>query len=72
MAPKGNTDFTEEAYEACAKEAKKAGLGAAVPRLRAPLPLPDQNVVFYQIPDRILIDFGLDLRGEPYHDDDDP
>jgi len=26
-------------------------------------------VVFYQIPDRILRDFGLDLRGEPFSEE---
>ena len=30
-----------------------------------------QNVVFYQIPDRILSDFGLDLKNEPFADSDD-
>jgi adenine-specific DNA-methyltransferase len=30
-----------------------------------------ENVRFYQIPDRILIDFGLDLRNDPYSEDDD-
>lgn len=62
--------FTEDAYAACAAEAKKAGLA---PRYHVYARLnrfQTGNVSFYQIPDRILMDFGLDLRGEPYHDDD--
>jgi adenine-specific DNA-methyltransferase len=67
----GNTDFTEEAYEACAKEAKKAGLAPRYHVYARLYRFQTTNVVFYQIPDRILMDFGLDLRGEPYHDVDD-
>jgi adenine-specific DNA-methyltransferase len=67
---KGNTDFTEEIYEACAKEAKKAGLAARYHVYARLYRFQTSNVVFYQIPDRILMDFGLDLRGEPYHDDE--
>jgi adenine-specific DNA-methyltransferase len=67
---KGNTDFTEETYEACAKEAKKAGLGQRYHVYGRLYRFQTSNVVFYQIPDRILMDFGLDLRGEPYHDND--
>jgi adenine-specific DNA-methyltransferase len=66
---KGNTDFTEETYEACAKEAKKAGLAQRYHVYGRLYRFQTSNVVFYQIPDRILMDFGLDLRGEPYHDD---
>jgi adenine-specific DNA-methyltransferase len=67
--PKGKTDFDEAVYEACAREAKKAGLA---PRYHVYARLyiyQTTNVVFYQIPDRILTDFGLDLKGEPYHED---
>jgi adenine-specific DNA-methyltransferase len=67
---KGNTDFTEETYEACAKEAKKAGLEARYHVYARLYRFQTSNVIFYQIPDSILLDFGLDLRGEPYHDDD--
>lgn len=67
---KGNTDFTEATYEACAKEAKKAGLGSRYHVYARLYRYQTDNVVFYQIPDRILMDFGLDLRGEPYHDDE--
>ena len=65
---KGNTDFTEEAYEACAKEAKQAGLAPRYHVYARLYRFQTTNVVFYQIPDRILTDFGLDLRGEPYHE----
>ena len=29
-----------------------------------------ENVRFFQIPDRILIDFGLDLRSDSFSDDE--
>jgi adenine-specific DNA-methyltransferase len=67
---RGNIDFTEETYEACAKEARQAGLGQRYHVYARLYRFQTGNVVFYQIPDRILMDFGLDLRGEPYHVDD--
>ena len=66
---KGNTDFTEETYAACAKEAKKAKLAKRYHVYARLYRFQTSNVVFYQIPDRILMDFGVDLRGEPYHGD---
>ncbi len=66
---KGNTDFTEATYEACAKEARAARLGQRYHVYARLYRFQTSNVVFYQIPDRILMDFGLDLRGEPYHDE---
>jgi adenine-specific DNA-methyltransferase len=66
----GNTDLTEDAYEACALEAKQAGLVSRYHVYARLYRYQTNNVVFYQIPDRILMDFGLDLRGEPYHADD--
>jgi adenine-specific DNA-methyltransferase len=64
--PDGNTNFTEDAYIECAKEAKKAGL-KPVYHVYARLNLyQTDNVLFYQIPDRILNDFGLDMRSEPF------
>lgn len=66
----GNTDFTEATYEACAKEAKKAGLAPRYHVYARLYRFQTSNVVFYPIPDRILMDLGLDLRGEPYHDDE--
>jgi adenine-specific DNA-methyltransferase len=63
-----NTDFTEDVYGACAEEAKSAGL-RPVYHVYARLYLyQTDNVRFYQIPDRILADFGLDLRSEPFED----
>lgn len=68
--PNKNTDFTEDVYERCAKEAKKAGL-RAIYHVYARLNLYQTgNVRFYQIPDRILADFGLDLRSEPFTEAD--
>ncbi len=64
--PEGNTDFNEDVYEACAAEARRAGLGARYHVYARLYLFQTANVVFYQIPDRILMDFGLDLRGEPY------
>ncbi len=68
--PNKNTDFTEVVYERCAQEAKKAGL-CAIYHVYARLNLYQTgNVRFYQIPDRILADFGLDLRSEPFTEAD--
>jgi adenine-specific DNA-methyltransferase len=64
---KGNADFTEETYAACAKEAKKAKLAKRYHIYARLYRFQTNNVVFYQIPDRILMDFGVDLSGEPYH-----
>ena len=65
----GSTDFTEETYSACAEEARRAGLGKRYHVYARLYRFQTRSVVFYQIPDRILMDFGLDLRGEPYHDE---
>jgi adenine-specific DNA-methyltransferase len=65
-----NTDFTEEVYVTCAEEAKRAGLAPRYHVYARLYRFQTSNVFFYQIPDRILTDFGLDLRGEPFHDDD--
>ena len=68
--PKKNTDFTDDVYEAVAAEAKKYGL-KSVYHVYARFNLyQTENVRFYQIPDRILADFGLDIRSEPFHDPD--
>ncbi|MGH3780604.1 MAG: site-specific DNA-methyltransferase [Pseudonocardiaceae bacterium] len=64
-----NTDFTEDVYEAIAEEAERARL-KPIYHVYARLYLfQSTSVIFYQIPDRILRDFGLDLRGEPFSDD---
>ncbi len=62
----GNTDFDEEIYEGCAAEGTKAGLKPRYHVYARLYLFQTSNVVFYQIPDRILRDFGLDLRGEPF------
>jgi adenine-specific DNA-methyltransferase len=67
---KGNIDFTEQTYEACAREAKAAGLAPRYHVYARLYRFQTSNVVFYPIPDRILMDFGLDLRGEPYYAED--
>lgn len=62
-----NADFTESAYEVCAQEAAKAGLKNGTYHVYARLyRYQTDGVRFYQIPDRILADFGLDLRSEPF------
>lgn len=67
--PNCNTDLTEEVYEACVIEGTKANL-KAVYHIYARLNLfSTDGVRFYQIPDRILADFGLDVRAEPYEDE---
>lgn len=68
--PDQNTDLTEDAYELCAKEAKKAGLKPRYHVYARLYVFQTTNVVFYPIPDRILMDFGVDLRGEPYNEED--
>lgn len=64
--PNGNIDLTEEIYEECVAEGERAGL-KPVYHVYARLNLfSTEGVQFYQIPDRILADFGLDVRTEPY------
>jgi adenine-specific DNA-methyltransferase len=66
--PLKNTDFTVAVYEDVAREAKRAGLKPAY-HIYARFNLyQTENVRFYQIPDRILADFGLDVRSEPFHE----
>ncbi|GER88932.1 hypothetical protein KDW_30940 [Dictyobacter vulcani] len=65
--PDSNTDFTELVYEACAEEAELAGLKSAPYHVYARLyRYQTDGIRFYQIPDRILADFGLDMRSEPF------
>ena len=66
--PAKNTDFNDSVYEAVAKEAKKAGLKPSYHVYARFNLYQTENVRFYQIPDRILADFGLDIRSEPFHD----
>jgi adenine-specific DNA-methyltransferase len=66
--PDENTNLTEEVYEACVAEGGKAKLKSTY-HIYARLSLfSTDGVRFYQIPDRILADFGLDVRDEPYEE----
>lgn len=67
--PDKNTDFTEDVYEAVADEAKTAGLTRAYHVYARLYVFQTENVRFYQIPDQILADFGLNLNSEPFHED---
>lgn len=66
--PDRNTDFTAAVYEACADEAEAAGLKPYYHVYARLYLYQTDNVRFYQIPDRILADFGLDLSSEPFSD----
>ncbi|BCW86475.1 hypothetical protein NicSoilE8_41480 (plasmid) [Arthrobacter sp. NicSoilE8] len=66
--PGENTDLTEEVYEACVEEGLKAGLRAKYHVYGRFNLFSTEGVHFYQIPDRILADFGLDVRTESYED----
>ena len=67
--PKKNTDITEEVYEQIVAEAAESGLGSATYHVYARLWIyQTDDVRFLQIPDRILADFGLDARNEPFAD----
>lgn len=65
----GNTDFDENVYEECAAEAAAVGLKPKYHVYARLYLFQTSNVTFYQIPDRILRDFGLDLRGEPFSEE---
>ncbi len=67
---KNEGDFDEDAYERCVVEAAEAGLQPRYHVYAQLYRFQTSNVVFYPIPDRILMDLGLDLRGEPYNADD--
>ena len=68
--PDANTDFDEDVYEACVKEGATAGLSPKYHVYARFNLFPTEGVHFYQIPDRILADFGLDVRSEPYSEED--
>jgi adenine-specific DNA-methyltransferase len=67
---KGNTDLTEDVYEACVAEGALAGLKPTYHVYARYNLFSTEGVQFYQIPDRILADFGLDVRTESYDDED--
>lgn len=66
--PDGNTDLTEEVYEACVAEGKRAKLEPVYHVYARYNLFGTEDVRFYRIPDQILIDFGLDMRTEAYMD----
>lgn len=67
--PNKNTDFNEDVYVICCEEAVKAGLATTIYHVYARLyRYQTEGVQFYQIPDRILADFGLDLKSEPLNE----
>ncbi|GAC80828.1 adenine-specific DNA-methyltransferase [Gordonia malaquae] len=61
-----NTDLTEEVYEEIAEEAEAAKLSDVYHVYSRRNLIVTDDVVWYQIPDRILSDFGLDVRSEPF------
>ncbi len=67
--PDQNTNFTEEVYDAIANEAKKVGLASVYHVYARLYVFQTENVRFYQIPERILADFGLNLSSEPLNED---
>lgn len=70
QGPDQSTDITMDVYEEIADEAEQAGL-KPVYHVYARLYLWQvDNVRFYQIPDRILADFGLDVASEPFTEDE--
>jgi adenine-specific DNA-methyltransferase len=62
-----NIDLTELAYEACVNEGVQAGLKPVYHVYARFNMFATDGVYFYQIPDRILADFGLDVRTESYN-----
>ena len=68
--PNQNTDFTEDVWEACVMEGERAGLRPTYHVYARFNLFPTTGVHFYQIPDRILADFGLDIRSDAYADED--
>ena len=69
--PGENTDLTEDVYKACVAEGEKAGLKPYYHVYARFNLFATPGVHFYQTPDRILADFGLDVRTETYTEDDD-
>lgn len=66
--PDKNTDFIEEVYEAITEEAQKMGLASTYHVYARLYVFQTENVNFYQIPDRILADFGLNISSEPFNE----
>ncbi|WP_155055691.1 site-specific DNA-methyltransferase [Streptomyces blattellae] len=67
--PNENTNLTEDVYEDIVAEATDANLKPIYHVYARLFLFQTDDVIFYQIPDRILRDFGLDLRGEPFSEE---
>lgn len=65
-----NTDLTEAVYEAITEEAEAASLTPVYHVYSRRNLIVTDDVVWYQIPDRILSDFGLDVRTESFAEED--
>lgn len=61
-----STDLTEEIYETITEEADAAGLANVYHVYSRRNLLVTDDVFWYQIPDKILSDFGLDVRTEAF------
>jgi adenine-specific DNA-methyltransferase len=68
--PDKNTSLTREVYAQMADEAKRAGLKRSYHVYARQQLYVTANVRFYQIPDRILADFGLNPMSEPFSEVD--
>lgn len=64
-----NTDLTEHVYEEITEEAETAGLADTYHVYSRRNLIVTDDVIWYQIPDRILSDFGLDVRTESFAED---
>jgi adenine-specific DNA-methyltransferase len=69
--PEKNTDLTREVYSAIVAEAKAAGITVGRYHVYARRWVYQRKTTsFYQIPDHILASFGLDVRSEPFANED--
>lgn len=64
--PNASPDLTESVYETITEEAESAGLADHYHVYSRRNLLVTDDVTWYQIPDRILSDFGLDVRTESF------
>ncbi|CAH0197065.1 hypothetical protein SRABI98_01909 [Microbacterium sp. Bi98] len=64
--PDASPDLTEGVYEKIAEEAESAGLANHYHVYSRRSFIVTDDVTWYQIPDRILSDFGLDVRTESF------
>ena len=64
--PDENTDLTEDVYEACVEEGNRQDLKPVYHIYSRYNLFATPGVHWYQIPDRILADFGLDIQSDAY------